>query len=277
MHHSRLYKTKPGTTKPGKLTLGQTALNQVTLSQIAGSVLFLVLLNTWHLAHADDTRLNATNNGAVVNGAVGKQDVKILKSQIEDFLKMETSGYPGEVKIGVVPVDPNLKLAACPNPATAMAAGSRAWGKTTVAVSCAAPKWTIYVQANVSVITDYYVAAMPLSQGHVVVNGDVMTVQGDLTKLPAGIFTDVNQVLGRTVNVSLTSGAVLRQEMLKMPSIVQQGQTVTLKTVGQGFQVSTEAKALNNAVDGQSVQVKVSSGEVITGIARTGGQVEVTF
>jgi flagella basal body P-ring formation protein FlgA len=65
--------------------------------------------------------------------------------------------------------------------------------------------------------------------------------------------------------------------MLKQPSIVQQGQTVTLKTVGQGFQVSTEAKALNNAAVGQSIQVKVSSGEVITGIARSGGQVEVAF
>lgn len=252
-------------------------MHRIKLLRFAASTLMLVLLTTLHFAYADDAR---TNNGAA-NGMqksdLQKQDLKVLKAQAEDFLKTEANGYPGEVKVNMGTIDPNLKLAACPNPTVAMANGSRAWGKTSVAIGCAAPKWTIYVQANISVVTDYYVAALPLSQGHVMTNDDMMVVRGDLTKLPAGIFTDANQVLGRTVNVSLTSGAVLRQEMLKQPSIVQQGQTVTLKTVGQGFQVSTEAKALNNAAVGQSIQVKVSSGEVITGIARSGGQVEIAF
>lgn len=248
-------------------------MHRIRLHRIAAGTLLLALLNTLHFAYADER----ANNGNGQKQDFQRQDLKALKAQAEDFLRTEASGYPGEVSVNMGTIDPNLKLAACPNPNVAMANGSRAWGKTSVAISCAAPKWTIYVQANISVVTDYYVAALPLSQGHIMDKNDMMTVRGDLTRLPAGIFTDASQVLGRTVNVSLTSGTVLRQEMLKQPSIVQQGQTVTLKTVGQGFQVSTEAKALNNAAIGQSIQVKVSSGEVITGIARTGGQVEVAF
>lgn len=206
-----------------------------------------------------------------------KQDLPLLTQLAEEFLKQESTGYPGEVQVKVTPLDRNLKLADCPNPQVSLPTGSRAWGKTSLAISCMVPKWTVYMPATVSVIADYYVAAMPLAQGHTVMLNDLLKVTGDLTKLPAGIFTDATQAIGRTVNISLLSGTVLKQEMLRMPTAIQQGQTVTLKTVGAGFQVSTEAKALNNAADGQPVQVKVLGGEVIAGIARSGGQVEVAF
>jgi flagella basal body P-ring formation protein FlgA len=211
------------------------------------------------------------------NNIAQKQDLAQLTAIAEDFLKRESNGHPGEVKVTVTSIDRNLKLAQCPNPQAAFPAGSRAWGKTSIALSCTAPKWTIYMPAQVSVMAEYYVAAMPLSQGHTVVPQDLMKVSGDLTKLPAGIFTDASQVIGRSVSISLMSGAVLKHDMLKLPVVILQGQTVTLKTIGQGFEISTDAKALNNASDGQAVQVKVASGEVIAGIARQGGQVEVTY
>lgn len=214
----------------------------------------------------------------VQNPAVKKHDVSQLAADVEAFLLHETSGYPGVVNVNVLALDRNLKLAPCIAPVFTLPNGSRAWGKTSVAVQCSAPvKWTVYVQANVSVMADYLVAGVPLAQGHVMTQEDVLSVKGDLTKLPAGIFTDAKQVVGRTASVSLMSGAVLRQEMLRQPLAVQQGQSVTLRATGKGFQVSTEAKALANAADGQKVQVKVASGQVISGIARNGGQVDAVF
>jgi flagella basal body P-ring formation protein FlgA len=41
--------------------------------------------------------------------------------------------------------------------------------------------------------------------------------------------------------------------------------------------VSSEGKALNNASDGQVVQVRAASGQTISGIARPGGMVEVSY
>ncbi len=138
--------------------------------------------------------------------------------------------------------------------------------------------WTIYVQAKVSVRAQYLVAAIPLTQGHVVSAQDVVIEEGDITQLPGGIFTDNTQVNGRHVVISMTAGSILRQEMLKQPPVVQQGQTVLLTSSGKGFSVSTEAKALNNAADGQVVQVGVESGQVVSGIALpNGGKVEVSF
>ena len=104
-----------------------------------------------------------------------------------------------------------------------------------------------------------------------------MFESGDLTQLPAGVFTDQGQAVGRTVNISITAGTVLRQEMLKVSPSVQQGQTVMVTSKGKGFSVSVEGQALAKANEGQVVQVKVASGQVVSGIARNGGQVEVGF
>lgn len=206
------------------------------------------------------------------------QDLGILKNRIEDFLKTQSAGYPGKVTVSTGSIDPNLKLAQCPAPEVFLPQGSRAWGKTSVGIRCQAPVlWTIYVQAKVSVRAQYLVAAIPLTQGHVVSAQDVAIEEGDITQLPGGIFTDGTQVHGRHVVISMTAGSILRQDMLKQPPVVQQGQTVLLTSSGKGFSVSTEAKALNNAVDGQVVQVKVESGQVVSGIARNGGKVEVSF
>ena len=65
--------------------------------------------------------------------------------------------------------------------------------------------------------------------------------------------------------------------MLKVTPVVQQGQTVKVTSVGKGFSVSAEGQAMAKANEGQLVQVKVASGQVITGVARNGGQIEVNF
>nr|WP_291983235.1 flagellar basal body P-ring formation chaperone FlgA [Candidatus Accumulibacter sp. ACC005] len=65
--------------------------------------------------------------------------------------------------------------------------------------------------------------------------------------------------------------------MLTAPWAVQQGQSVKLQSTGAGFSVSNEGKALNNASDGQIAQVRTASGQVVSGVARPGGVVEVTY
>lgn len=207
-----------------------------------------------------------------------KQDLSVLKHKIEAFLLEQSAGYAGEIKVTAGSIDPNLKLAACFSPEVFLPPGSRAWGNTNVGIQCHAPqKWKIYAQANISIKTQYLVAAHPLSQGHVVTQQDLAFAEGDLTQLPAGVFTDANQIVGQTVRSPLLAGSVFRQNMLKQALAVQQGQTVLLTTAGVGFTINAEGKALKNASLGQVVPVKVSSGQVVSGVARADGKVEVSF
>ncbi|WP_377701573.1 flagellar basal body P-ring formation chaperone FlgA [Pseudoduganella sp. UC29_71] len=156
--------------------------------------------------------------------------------------------------------------------------GARAWGKTTVGVRCAAPAaWTVYIQANVTVQADYVASAVPLAQGQAIEAGQLVLVKGDLTTLPAGIATDISQVVGRSSNASLAAGTPMRLDTLRSKPVIQAGQLVRLVSGGAGFRVSAEARAVATASEGQMVQVRTAGGQQVSGVAKAGGLVEVAF
>ena len=207
-----------------------------------------------------------------------RQDASAIRSTAEQFLRTQSAGLPGEVQIAVGQLDTRLNLPSCATLDAFLPGGARAWGKTTVGVRCAAPTpWTVFVTAQVKVVADYLITAHPLVAGQLVGSGDIATIRGDLATLAAGVLTDPTQALGRTVSMSVGLGSPLRQELLKSQQAVQQGQAVRLVSNGAGFNVSTEGRALNNAAAGQIAQARTPGGQVVSGVARAGGIVEVTF
>lgn len=215
---------------------------------------------------------------AFAQQAPARQDAAQLRAVVEQFLATETAGLPGKVTVKVGAIDQRMSLAACPAPQAFLQPGARAWGKTTVGVRCPAPTpWTVYIQAQVSVVADYVAAAVPLAQGQPLEAGQLALMKGDIAAMPNGIVTDVAQAVGRSPTVSLAAGTPLRLDTLKSRPVVQQGQSVRLVSSGAGFSVSSEARAIGNASEGQVVQVRTASGAVVSGTARAGGMVEVAF
>lgn len=219
-----------------------------------------------------------TASAASAAPAFQRQDTAALRATVEQFLRIQSTGLPGQVNLSVGQIDARSHLPACAAPEAFLPNGSRVWGKTTVGVRCTAPSpWTIYVAATVQVIGEYVIAAAPLAQGQAIGPNDVTRIRGDLTTLPAGIVTDAGQAIGRTVALSLAAGTPLRGDALRSQAAVQQGQTVRVISIGPGFQVSGEARALNNATEGQIAQARTASGQVVSGIAKAGGIVEVAY
>lgn len=207
-----------------------------------------------------------------------RQDLNVLKQTAEQFLRTQATGLPGEVRVTIGSIDPRTKLPACVAPEAFLPASSKAWGKTSVGLRCSAPsRWTIYVQAKVQVHGEYIAAATPLSQGQTISQSDLAKVKGDLTTLPAGVITDVSQAIGRTAATTIALGSPLRQDALRNQQAIQQGQAVRVIVNGAGFSVSSEARALNNANEGQLTQVRTPAGQVVSGIAKLGGIVELTY
>lgn len=224
------------------------------------------------------TTLLAAALSASAAAQTGRQEVAVLKSTVEQFLKVQAGGLPGQVTVNVGAIDPRLNLAACAEPQAFFMPGARAWGKTTVGVRCAAPAtWTIYIQANVTVVGEYIATAAPLVQGQPIDAGQLTVLKGDLTMLPAGIATDASQVIGRSAMASLPPGTPVRLDTLRSKPVVQSGQLVRLVSSGSNFSVSAEGRAMSTAGDGQVVQVRTGNGQQISGIAKMGGLVEVAF
>ena len=191
---------------------------------------------------------------------------------MRDFLQAQSAGLPGEVTIQVSPLDPNNQLPACAALEPFLPAGTRAWGRISVGVRCDSPvTWTAYVQAQVSVIADYLVAARPLRAGQIVGPADLGQRRGDLTALADNILTDSTQAMGHHTRFAVAAGTPLRGDMLRVPHAVRQGQTVRVLGVGAGFRVASEGRAMNNAAPGERVRVRLADGQVVTGTAQAGG------
>lgn len=231
---------------------------------------------TW--SQVQNPAQNATQSPTQSQAATApqNQNLRIINQKVKDFLTTQSAGSPGKVEITVNPMEEGTLLTYCPAPEAFFPPSSAAWGKTTVGVRCGQPKpWTVYVQANVSIIANYVVAGVPLSQGQVIEAKDLQLQKGDLTQLPTGVFTEFNRILGTSAKMSLPAGTVIKQEMLKLPNLVLQGQSVRVSSKGTGFSISTEGQALNSATEGEIVKVRVTNGSVVSGVVKKDGQIEV--
>lgn len=207
-----------------------------------------------------------------------RQDPGAVRKAVEDYLRVQTKGLPGQVSFTVTGLDPNNNLVPCAPLEVGQAPGARAWGRTNVRVRCLQEGgWSVFIPVHIKVVADYLITAKPLAPGQVITETDFALQAGDLSDLPSGTLTDAAQAVGRTVSMSIPAGRPLRSDMLKQAVVVQQGQSVKVYSRGAGFQVTNEGKALNNAAEGQIVQVRLGNGQMVSGIARTGGQVEVGY
>lgn len=205
----------------------------------------------------------------------GQQDPEAIRSAALAFLQQQSAGLPGKVDITVAAAFPR-GLSACTTLEPFMPSGARLWGRMTVGVRCAGERpWTIYLQARISLRATYYLAARAMAPGEVLTAADLVARDGDLTVLPQAIVTDPSQAVGSVTLTRVAGGMPLRRDMLKSASAVSIGQTVRVVAAGEGFAISAEGSAMNNASPGQQVRVKTANGQIISGIVKDGSTVEI--
>lgn len=210
--------------------------------------------------------------------ALGQQDPRPVKESVESFLRTQTIGLPGQVSYTVGSLDARNRLAPCSSFDVSLPPGARTWGRTNVIVRCVAEaNWSVFLPVHIRVVADYLITATPLAQGQTITAADLARREGDLSDLPAGVLTDEQQAVGRTAALSIVAGRPLRRDMLRQPLVIQQNQTVKVVSKGQGFQVANEGRAMTNGTEGQIIQVRLPSGQVVSGTARAGGIVEIGF
>ena len=204
----------------------------------------------------------------------GKQDLIAINKVAFDFLQAKTQGMPGKVSVKIDDVDPRITLASCPQLEAFMPTGAAMLGRTSVGVRCAEKNgWSLFITASITTTMNMLISSKPLQQGLVITAGDFSIQSGEISQ--PGIVTDASQIVGKVIKYSIGAGQLLKQDMFRLPYVVNQGEMVQIVSEGQGFKLRTEGQAMNNAAAGQPAQVKVPSGQVISGIAKSSGIVEV--
>lgn len=210
--------------------------------------------------------------------ASAQQDTAPIRKAVEDYLRIQTKGMPGKVSYSVGTIASVSQLPPCASFAVRQENGARLWGRTMLTVQCqAGARWSIFVPVQIRVEGDYLVASRNLAPGQMLTEQDLEIRQGDLTEMPGNLLNEPRQALGRVLGVTLAAGQPVRIDALRQPLVIQQGQRVTVSTRGAGFQVATEGQALNAATEGQVVKVRLPNGQVVNGLARSGGLVEISY
>ena len=219
--------------------------------------------------------LALTGNEAALAQDAASQPPEAIVNAAQDYLLEQLAGLPGQPSVAIDPprVD---RLAPCDAMSPFMPSGMKLRSRMTVGVRCNAPKpWTTYVQATVSVPGYYYVASRMIAAGQALTPDDLSPRDGDLVSLPPGAITDPQTVVGMSAAYRINAGQPVRGSSLRNAQSVMRGANVRINARGNGFVVSSEGQALDNAAPGATVQVRTASGQVVSGVVRNAGLVEI--
>lgn len=211
----------------------------------------------------------------LANSSLATDDTIVLDTA-ERFIRHQTQGL-GKISVTMGALNTS-KLPPCSTHEAFAPPGTRFSGKTYIGVRCLGPNiWSVLVPAQIAVSGNYVTTTRPLTAGVTLQPEDLTLSSGDTSTLPNGYVSDLNSSLGKTLKTAVGAGQPLRRELLISPFVIRQGQAVRVISKGPGFAVSSEGKAINNAASGQVAQVRLNSGQTISGIAKMDGTVEVSF
>jgi flagella basal body P-ring formation protein FlgA len=206
----------------------------------------------------------------------GVQSPTALQAAAQVFLEQQTAGQPGRVRIRMGDPHPHLRLPACAQPEAFLPNGAHLAGRTLVGVRCAhGSHWQVFVPAEIRITAPVWVASHPLPAGSLVTATDLRQEMVDVTMTPAALVTQLEQALGKTMARPVAEGLPLRLDALKSQDTLAAGETVRVDCVGVGFTVSSEGRAVSSANPGQSVQVRMHSGQIVSGTVLRGKVVEL--
>lgn len=200
------------------------------------------------------------------NAAAAVQDPALVAAEVEDFLRSQASTYPGSAQVTVE--TPRIQnQPACDQLQAYLPSGQRLRSRMSVGVRCVAPEvWTSHVKTTLSIQGYYYVANRNIEVGEVVSLDDMAAREGDILRLANNIIFDPSQAVGYIASQRIRAGGPIKSSALRDPDSIQRGQMVRTEARGAGFVATGEGQALQNGAPGAQIQVRASSGQVISGV-----------
>ncbi|MEE3649721.1 MULTISPECIES: flagellar basal body P-ring formation chaperone FlgA [unclassified Brenneria] len=196
-----------------------------------------------------------------------------LSSQIETFIRQQIT-IPVE-RIDVKIKTPNAGLPDCAAPQFALPSRNKIWGNLSIRVTCGSDRY--FIQTSVQVTGEYLVTARPIPPKHKISVEDIKRQRGRLDTLATIPVTEPGRVLGSVSQRMIGAGQPLQERMFRQPWAVKSGQTVQVIASGDGFNISSEGKVMNNAVLNDKVRVRMNSGQIVNGSVEADGTVKVAL
>ncbi|MBP2197302.1 flagellar basal body P-ring formation chaperone FlgA [Pantoea cypripedii] len=196
-----------------------------------------------------------------------------LDAQLTQFFKARDPQHAAG--INVVIRTPKEQWPACDAPQFLLPGNSRQWGNMSIATNCGQNRR--YLQVQVQVTGQYLVANHQLMRGTSVSASDFRLQSGRLDSLPARTLFSAESVSDAIVMRDITPGQPVTATMVRLPWRVKAGQNVLVVASGNGFDASSEGRALNNATTAQMVRVRMGNGQVVSGRVGEDGNILISL
>jgi len=212
----------------------------------------------------------------------GDADMAAVSAQVQQMAR-DSAGRAGmgqaRIEVEVGSLDPRLKLAPCLRIEPYLPPGLPVWGRTRVGLKCTQGEklWNVTLPVTVHVYARSLVTQAALPAGTVLAPEHLSEAEVDLASAPGVPIAQPGLAVGRTLARPLAAGSAVRPADLKARQFFAAGETVRVVAVGNGWQVVTEAQALNPGVEGQTVRLRTESGRMLQGRPVADRQVEVVL
>jgi flagella basal body P-ring formation protein FlgA len=181
--------------------------------------------------------------------------------------QLANGGGQGVTHVTAEPLDARLRLAPCTKPLeTALPASARVAARVTVGVSCALPRWTIYIGVAVETELPVLVLRNAAARGAALTQADVETRTLRVPGLAATYINSVAQLADRHMRLAAAPGTALTVDVLVADILIKRGQRVTLVANAGGFEVRALGEAVADATPAGRVRVlNLGSQKIVEG------------
>lgn len=224
--------------------------------------IFTALISLTGLVHAQNSGQTLQNPEQVVQA-------------VEQYILNQASSYAGTASVHVSP--PTIRNeTACDDLQPYLPSTAKLRSRMTVTVRCQSPQpWTLRLKTELTIDGYYYMSNRTLNVGEVISLDDLVPREGDLLRLPPNTITDPSLAIGYITKQRINAGAAIKSNALRDAQSIERGQSVRTVAKGEGFIASGEGKALQGGAPGAQIQVRVSSGQVISGTVLDANTVQV--
>lgn len=189
-----------------------------------------------------------------------------LDQQINQLIAQQFNQTITNITITYLTPKPQLS---CEQPQLTLLNKQKFAGKVTISAQC--DHNTKFIQLNVAVSGNYVVAKQAISAGTVITEQHIRLQSGRLDTLPTAVILDKAQALNHIALRNIKPDEPIKTAMLQKNWLVKAGQIVKVIINGDGYQIVTNGKTLNNAVLDDHINVRLNSGNIIEGIVTSDG------
>lgn len=181
----------------------------------------------------------------------------------------DMGSLPLRMEIEVGELDHRLKLAACERVEPYLPPGTQLWGKTRLGLRCAqgVSKWNVFLPITIKAFGPAWVIKGQVAAGTSLTPGDALQVEEvDWADSRSPVVARQDDWVGQSATRQLSTGQVVRQDMLRAAQVFQSGALVRVLARGVGFEIATSGQAISGGVMGQSARVRMDNGRILSGL-----------